>query len=152
MSSTHPLLAVEEQLSQAFTAIENEEIISEAKQEGRLSPNGELDITETDERYEVSVSNISLDPGEVYSSVRDGSLFLWDRAFGTTDQNEVDENIDEAVEDDIITEEQISYGNCMVEIPLPSNIEADETLAEFMDGVLTVALPKVKAGGRRKNA
>lgn len=43
---------------------------------------------------------------------------------------------------------EVSYGSFYREVPLPSNVEADEANATFRDGVLEITMPVVQGQGR----
>jgi len=146
--TTHPLIEMAEQVRKAFTAIENNLIpeshhleLEDTEPDHTWFPNATLD--DNGEEYRISVEPRGLDLDEVGIEVKDEMLVLssvprQQSAVKIPDRREYEELTDEST----VVNETGGYAPYMLEIPLPPNVDAAETIAEFVEDVLEIYLPK----------
>jgi HSP20 family protein len=98
-----------------------------------------LDVSESDEAYNVCASIPGIKPEDLNISVQNNTLTI---------QGETKQEQDREGEQWHLRERR--YGQFQRTITLPTNIEPDQIGAEYTDGVLTLTLPKSRESMPRK--
>ncbi len=99
-----------------------------------------LDMTESDDGYQLTAEVPGMDAADVEVTVGDGMLRI---ACEKRDERE------EQKRDYLYSER--TYGRLEREIALPPDIDAEKIGAKVKNGVLRITLPKDKAAGARHN-
>lgn len=110
----------------------------ETRLRGRRANAPVMEIVEDDERYSISAEMPGVKPEDVELTVNDGMLTL------TGEKKRTHEDTQSGWS-------ERSYGIYQRNLQLPQDIDEDAIEADFRDGVVNIALPRVakKAKGRR---
>ena len=93
-----------------------------------------VDISETDDAFEVRAELPGVAKADLHVSVKDNLLTL----SGEKRQEQVDDTQN-------YRRTERRYGSFQRRFTLPSEVEVDDIKAEFSDGVLTLSIPKPEA-------
>ncbi len=96
---------------------------------GELAP--EVDVKETDERFEITAELPGMDEKDVEVTVREGLLVISGEKKMETKEERADYHLSER-----------SYGRFIRSFRLPETADEDSIAADFCKGVLTVIVPK----------
>ena len=96
---------------------------------GELAP--EVDVKETDERFEITAELPGMDEKDVEVTVREGLLVISGEKKMETKEERADYHLSER-----------SYGRFLRSFRLPETADDDAISADFAKGVLTVIVPK----------
>ncbi len=153
MTMTHPLAEIAEQLQKAFDAIENGYATDFAEPLNTSEPISHtwfpmVSIEDQEDAFLVKVEDHGLDPDEVVMRIERGMLVL--------------EDIPEQADEDLLSEagemegkpepedeanlssKDLTQGEYVTEIPLPTSIENTAAAATFVEGNLEIYLPKLE--------
>ena len=149
MSVVQPLQEIGEQIEKAFYAIENMQLpqefplIRDASMTHTWFP--QVEIEEVNGNYLVRAALSGLDPDEVDVEIDNNLLVLKTRALseylGEQTLVEFEESVDETNPSEETLEE---YGECVYQIPLPANVDANGAVAEFVEDTLEIQLPQLR--------
>jgi len=98
-----------------------------------------IDMTETDDSYQLTAELPGIDPEDVEISVTDGMLLITGEKREERNETERDYSYSER-----------SYGRFEREIALPSDADTSAIKAKVNKGVLAISMPKDKSSESRK--
>jgi HSP20 family protein len=98
-----------------------------------------VDLTETDDEVRVSAEIPGVDEKDIDLSIRGDVLVVRGEKKQETEEKNGGRHYIER-----------SYGAFQRDIPLPCEVDAEKTKAEYARGVLRITLPKVTTGGGNK--
>lgn len=100
-----------------------------------------VDIKETEDSLQINAELPGIEPDDASVTVEDGTLTI---------TGEKKQETSESADDGSYHVFERSYGRFERSFKLPKNVDAEKVTANFENGVLRVALPKVEAAKARR--
>ncbi len=130
------LTPLHRQIDQVFTEFFGAEMprLARARPSGRFSP--DMDVSETDTRYEVTAELPGMDEKDIDVTLADGVLTVRGEKHSQTEEREDDKHHYRL---------ERSFGAFRRSFRLPAEIDTEDVSASFEKGVLKIVVPKKAA-------